>query len=79
MMLVLTCALCVAEPALLAGDSRPNRVALLDERLSLHQLDARRPSVPVSAALLRTADYGSGGGDDHSDHMGPMWIVMGAS
>lgn len=78
MMLVLTCALCAAEPALpVAGDVDPDGPGLLDERLSLRHAAVVPPYVPVSLALGRTADDGSGGGEDHSDHMGPMWIVMG--
>jgi hypothetical protein len=78
MILVLTCALCATEPALLAETARVEHVALLDERLSLHQLDAPKPAATPLATLALARDEGSGQGDSHSGHMGPMWILMGA-
>jgi hypothetical protein len=79
MILVLTCALCATEPALLAGTARLEHVALLDERLSLLQLDAPSPTATPLAPLALARDESSGHGDSHSgSHMGPMWILMGA-
>lgn len=77
MMLVLACALCAAEPTppavVAAAGERPR---LLKERLSVrHPVDL--PGVASSLAPARTEHDGSGGGNDHSGHMGPMWIMMG--
>lgn len=77
-MLVLACALCATELTLLAGTAGPERVALRDERLSLLQTDAPRPTATPLATLALAHDEGSGHGDSHSGHMGPMWIMMGA-
>lgn len=75
-MLVLTCALCAAVPGTVSVSSSA-RTALLDGGLSLGQIDHPRRAAPVPLALAHTSDQGGGGGD-HSDHMGPMWILMGA-
>ncbi len=74
MMLVLTCALCTAIPGTPVGGA-PVRAPLLDEGLTLVQSTPSRQAAPVPLALART-DQGAGDGD-HSDHMGPMWIMMG--
>lgn len=80
MTLVLTCALCAAQPALPSGPVDPGRFHLLEERLTLNELQAA-PLPPPSALPLvpgRLPEEGSGDdGGGHSDHMGPMWIVMG--
>ena len=74
-MLVLTCALCAAAPDTLTVAS-PARTALLDGALSLRETERPGPPSPVPLTLARTEDHGAGDGD-HSDHMGPMWILMG--
>jgi hypothetical protein len=80
MMFVLTCALCATQPALTAGGAvDPGGFQLLEERLSLRNLDAAAlPPPALTLALDRIPYEGSGDGEDHSGHMGPMWIVMGA-
>jgi hypothetical protein len=80
MTLALTCALCLTQTALPASGAFDTvRPALIAERLTLHEFDAA-PPVPseLDLALARSPDQGSGGDDGHSDHMGTMWIVMGA-
>ena len=82
MMFALTCALCATQPAFPAGGLVDQwHIQLLDERLSLRDVDASQlPPPPVLTLALGRFPYeGAGGGDDHSnsDHMGPMWIVMG--
>jgi hypothetical protein len=79
MVFVLTCALCAAQPVFPAG-AFPGPVAfqLLEERLSLSVVDvAPVPPPSLTLALERMPYAGSGEGEDHSGHMGPMWIVMG--
>lgn len=86
MTLALTCALCAAAPALGAGASLDSgRVPMAEVRLTLREFDAAPRSLsprPPAAALplvpSRLPDQGSGDGEGHSDHMGTMWIVMGA-
>jgi len=81
MMLVLTCVLCASEAAFPAPvELDPGRPALLGARLSLDHPDVSPPSRPASLtlAMWQRPDNGSGDGEGHSDHMGPMWIVMGA-
>ena len=76
MVLALTCALCVAVP-----DAMPvERTGLLDTELSLGRV-ASGSSERVPLAMGHLLDQGSGEGDhdqSHQDHMGPMWILMGA-
>lgn len=79
MVFVLTCALCAAQPALpsvVEGD--PGHFQLLEERLTLREPRAAPVPLPSSSPLvLGRLPYGGGDGEDHSDHMGTMWIVMG--
>lgn len=78
MLFTLTCALCASDPALLAGSVRTEPPALLEERLSLPRLGApTRVATPLATLALTSSDEGSGHGDAHSGHMGPMWIMMG--
>lgn len=75
MTLVLACALCAAAPDMLSvASSAP--IAPLEGGLSLGRIDDPRPGAAVPLALAPMEDHGAGDGD-HSDHMGPMWILMG--
>lgn len=80
MTFVLACALCATQPASPAGESiGPGNFQLLEERLSLRDLDVSPlPPPTLTHSLDRVPYSGSGDGEDHSGHMGPMWIVMGA-
>lgn len=82
MTFILTCALCAAQPALLAGGSvDPGSFQLQSpEELSLRGVDLSTlpPQPPLALALDPIPYEGSGDGENHSDHMGAMWIVMGA-
>jgi hypothetical protein len=84
MLLALTCALCAIQPL------TPTPAWNLPEpRLSLQEAAPTVPAqplrlaaplstpAPLPLASLPMRDSGSGDGD-HSDHMSPMWIVMGA-
>ncbi len=79
MTFVLTCALCVTQPAMpWATTHDPPPLAILDRALA-------PPSIPEPRSLPATAiphpwfaDAGSGDGDGHGDHMTAMWVVMGA-
>ncbi len=77
MVLALTCELCTAVPgtATVGSSDRP---VLVEERLSLAAVDQAVPTAPAPLALAPLADRGSGGGEDGSDHMTTMWLVMGA-
>ncbi len=77
MVLALTCALCLAVPDAPSG---PAPLTLLGSELTLGQPPATPSRAPVPLAVGRLPDGGSGDGDtsSHSDHMGPMWILMGA-
>lgn len=75
MVLVLTCLLCTAPAAL--PDAEANRLALFAEPLSLRDEAPPVSVAPVPLVLGHSHDQGSGDGD-HSGHMGPMWILMGA-
>ena len=76
-MLVLTCVLCASAPGPFTAEAS-DPLALLQEGLTLGALSPATPSAAVPLALGGPVDRGAGGGDEHSDHMGPMWIVMGA-
>ncbi len=90
MLLALTCALCTVQPlpstpawnlpppqlslheASPAEPAPPLRLASLGVPAATQ---ARQAPLPLASLPLR--DTGSGDGD-HSDHMSPMWIMMGA-
>lgn len=81
MVFALTCALLAAQPVLPPEgtvDRAPFR--LLQESLSLRDVDVS--TLPPPAALTLALDpaphEGSGDGEGHGDHMGAMWVVMGA-
>lgn len=75
MVLAVTCALWLAIPGALPAPQAPS----LDPDLSLGRSGASGAPVPLAVSRLPDQDLGEGTGDrDHQDHMGPMWIAMGA-
>jgi hypothetical protein len=78
MVVALTCALCFAFPDASVGAGAP--LTLLHSELTLGRAELPASSAPVPLALAALSDQGAGDGhpSDHSDHMGPMWILMGA-
>ena len=75
MIVFLTCLLCTAPAAPPAAAA--SRLALFAEPLSLRDEAPPVSVAPVPLHLAGSHDQGSGDGD-HADHMGPMWILMGA-
>jgi hypothetical protein len=89
MLLVLTCALCTVQavPTTLELNLIQPTFSLQEAGraapLAPSGLDSPRPlaaphesHAPLALASLPTQDTGSGDGE-HSDHMSPMWIMMG--
>jgi hypothetical protein len=89
MLLALTCALCTVQavPATLelnlsqptltlqeAGPAAPQAPSGLESPRPLNS--PHESHAPLALASLPTQDTGSGDGE-HSDHMSPMWIMMG--
>lgn len=76
MELVLACVLCGAAPALttVIADRHASEVSLS----IVVESDQSDPVAPARLALGHLEDHHGTGDGDHSDHMGPMWIMMGA-
>jgi hypothetical protein len=84
MWFALTFAILAAQPALpVGGADVPGslQLQLPEERPSLRKVDLSTlpPPPALTLALASTRHEGSGDGEDHSGHMGAMWIVMGAA
>ena len=73
MLLVLTCALCSAQPTLVA--TVPDG-GLVDQRLSVDERPLPALEVPPALQMDPLGQIGTGG-DGHADHMTTMLIVMG--
>jgi hypothetical protein len=89
MLLALTCALCtvqavpttlelnLSQPTLTLQEAGPAAPQAPSGLASPRKLAAPRGShAPLALASLPTQDTGSGDGE-HSDHISPMWIMMG--